>query len=693
MTANLSTAKGKKKFGQNLNKALVAEDTELKTATTTTNRNNENNGMLLMSTSKRTTMGGSTTSNTIGGGGGSSTSNSSSIPRNSNNIKKATTISSASSSLFFTAQSQHDALLNAIGASTTKTVVAVPDAWTKQPPPPPIQTNRVTTVHPMEMNTETSSAKKNVVLEKIGETTTVVPSLSSSSSVPSSSSAVPLSEMKKKSNLIQNTDPKWNEYGGRGDMSSHSQILVTANKKEKEMMLQRAKEKIQARQQEEEIRTAAIRERAQQRLKELDASSSSKTNNNNNNNNGSNGRTKKEGKLWDPATNTMEDVEKKQVQALEEVPSKDDNVIHLQSYEDRSRGVVDSSTPRMLYDPATGSMVAVKANKKSSNIKRRVNSNQNKSNRNGESEAPSNCNSTTTNNNINSTSSSNSTNKTNKNGAKQVFTTEGKKKDRWNKTRKDVKKVNGSSSASSRRGRSGRGKVDNDYNDSSVALYTGYGAVTQPELGMQTISNTIINTTTTPMNYAVIKGNDKMELLVDAADSPTLKPTAKEFAPSQAALAAAAAAAANLSASEDEDDDEMGDDIIDDDDDGLGFDPTGALMDGLIENHALDLDALKLSTPALDSSEPRHIFAFGSSGTWGGASETSDWSKVPIGGGTGGLFGGGSGSSGIDSTFGLHHASNKNERNTTDSSFTLGDSWGTAFGSSIVHNGNQKTGG
>ena len=223
-------------------------------------------------------------------------------------------------------------------------------------------------------------------------------------------------------------------------------------------------------------------------------------------------------------------------------------------------------------------------------------------------------------------------------GGNKAAASDKPKRERGGRNRKEGGRGgnNAKSSQSSRRSRKGGGrKVDNEGTYGNVALYTGFDAG-QPQLGMQTTTMTEEPTPT----FEVVKADDKMELLADANDSPTLKPTAKEFAPSQAALAAAAARAANggSSVSSDEERDEDGGDDFndgddDEDNDGLGFDPTQD-MDGLMmsgDHHddedsdaALDFDALNLTDPISfptkdGDDEPRHIFAFGSSGTWGGA--------------------------------------------------------------------------
>lgn len=117
-----------------------------------------------------------------------------------------------------------------------------------------------------------------------------------------------------------------------------------------------------------------------------------------------------------------------------------------------------------------------------------------------------------------------------------------------------------------------------------------------------------------------IKADDKLELTLDDS-SPTLKPTAKAWAPSQAALAAAAVAAAKSNVSEE-------DEYSDEGSLGLDFDPTRVLEPHEPDHLDVDLDALKLE-PAVYTGD--HIFAFGTSGTWGSkpVKENDDWGVVP----------------------------------------------------------------
>jgi hypothetical protein len=185
-----------------------------------------------------------------------------------------------------------------------------------------------------------------------------------------------------------------------------------------------------------------------------------------------------------------------------------------------------------------------------------------------------------------------------------------------------------------------------DYDgDGDVTLYTGFN----PE-----------ELVPEPIEY--VRADDKLELVTGVDDSPSLKPTAKEWAPSQAALAAARVAAEHSRSKAVESSDEDDGFVVDVEDDdgplGLGFDPT-IDMDFVMQSPSHDeeakriesfaISALALEPPAfaatVDQSGPRHLFAFGTSGTWGlshpsSTTSASDW-KVPDVGDVSGLFGAG----------------------------------------------------
>ena len=159
----------------------------------------------------------------------------------------------------------------------------------------------------------------------------------------------------------------------------------------------------------------------------------------------------------------------------------------------------------------------------------------------------------------------------------------------------------------------------------------------------------------------LVKGDDKFELLTGAPESPTLKATAMEWAPSQTAMAAAAAAKEllakdkfNSQASVDSVASGSVGFLSDDDSDdgldptsyvGLGFNPTEN-MDSVMaspSSHPLaavayDVGFTPLSIDAVNpsavGSSTHNYFAFGLSGTWGtggGASltgSTGNWGAM-----------------------------------------------------------------
>jgi len=136
-----------------------------------------------------------------------------------------------------------------------------------------------------------------------------------------------------------------------------------------------------------------------------------------------------------------------------------------------------------------------------------------------------------------------------------------------------------------------------------------------------------------------VKPNERISLGVGVGDySPTLQATAKEWAPSRAALTAAAAAVVERTAvmpapvdSVDEDDEEVDDAPL-----GLGFDPT-LHMDSMMHSPSaeptshldtVDFAALSLEPAMHSTGQGTHnIFAFESGATWGASNSGghNDW--------------------------------------------------------------------
>lgn len=176
----------------------------------------------------------------------------------------------------------------------------------------------------------------------------------------------------------------------------------------------------------------------------------------------------------------------------------------------------------------------------------------------------------------------------------------------------------------------------------------------------------------TPIQLDWLKPNEKIELVTGMdEESPTLQATAREWAPSQAAMSAAAQAAVLPSlGSQDMDDDDDSDDgppsttleprenpsniltnLSDDEDDdddvpdfmGLGFDPTKD-MDAVIQSpsaakadanelEGVDFGAYALEPPLCGVSANNHnIFAFGSSAAWGAGGGSDGWGAPMLGG-------------------------------------------------------------
>lgn len=437
-------------------------------------------------------------------------------------------------------------------------------------------------------------------------------------------------------------------------------------------------------------------------------------------------------------------------------------VIHLTSYEDRDRGEQRTSTPRMLYDPKSGSMVAVKGPATSAAIKTTTTSTR-EARKSRKSQQPiallkrsvpsptashesSSSGKAPPSPMVATTAPARNANK--RGGRKDVVAsvapTDGKPTDKLTmanttstaKVRNAAKRGGRNSSGNaisnntsrtgsntaannnnnnrrSRGGRSRNGRKDEDegdmYNNNGtygVALYTGFDPEALEHTGMQqhyyTADEQEEEEEVMPV-FEVLKADDKIELLTGEDDSPTLKPTAKVFAPSQAALAAAArsdAKADQYHSNNNTDDDE--DEEDDDGPLGLGFDPPFD-MDGLMQSPIVpagsmhhgdfDLNALKLNPPLNnnnnDNGLPRHIFAFGSSGTWGDAQvhSSTDWDVPIVGlGGRGGLFGD------VSDTFGL--AKSKDSAAVSEAFLNLptGSAWGGFGKGGISAAENQKTG-
>ncbi|KAL7566932.1 hypothetical protein ACA910_017252 [Epithemia clementina (nom. ined.)] len=458
----------------------------------------------------------------------------------------------------------------------------------------------------------------------------------------------------------------WDEYGGRGQPTAAANGTLPETDEQRAYMSRLAKERAQMKLQEEEARIAEQKARANQRLKDLEQKQTLNGESKNIVEKQNGLQNKNEARtIWEPENKTNGVKANGQESAKASTPAKADAVdipepqplIHLASYEDRDRGERGTgAAPRMLYDPKSGSMVEVKSKPESAGIKPKKVRAKGKKER---DTAP-----------------------------PEVILKNGRNKQ---KARKDPtanvqvekKKANPNRRFPRTRGvlykRDGKGglrsadECDGDlgYGAHSVpggrirnaeaydawveenkSSYSGNGyAGNYHKINVDTAANLNLGLSF-ETGYAAeepqpildwVKANDKIELLTGVDDSPTLKPTAKEWAPSVAAIAAAVAAAnaakdgSDDTASlvdvarghEDTEDEEESDEA----DDGLGFDPLQGIdfmsspanltSKSAEELATVDLPSLALDPPVFsgassgeDTAISRSFFAFGSSGTW-----------------------------------------------------------------------------
>lgn len=321
------------------------------------------------------------------------------------------------------------------------------------------------------------------------------------------------------------------------------------------------------------------------------------------------------------------------------------NKIQLSSYEDIDRGERNSG-PRMLFDPKSGAMVTVKTLKEPKKNERIVK----KKEKNLETTEP-------------KKNGKNKPKAKKKESGKDTAQNEPKKSTTTDRPKNRHGPNNNRTEGQAGRGRNppAYGKFNKqphstyqeemygeyDYNNNKKHNIEEYQ---QEELQLQTGFNPV------PLDY--VKATDKIELVTGMDESPSLKPTAKEWAPSQAAIAAANAAVAEKRSTGSKADkktsvqvDSSEDDI---DADGLGFDPTEHMefvmqspsheMDLEDRMASMDLNALSLEPqmyPSGSSAIPRNLFAFGTSETWSTANSNNinaNWG-ASTGGGASGLFG------------------------------------------------------
>lgn len=498
----------------------------------------------------------------------------------------------------------------------------------------------------------------------------------------------------------------WDEYGGRGETTAAEKQLVEIED-QTSVMTRLARERAERRQAEEQAREQAQRERAAQRLQELEEKMAANT---------PPTPPPQAMRSWDATrSGTRELWEPEQLEDAASSPRTSPMaaatasgytgpLIHLASYEDRDRGERHAA-PRMLFDPKSGSMVAVKGRGDEAGGRKKTTK---KTRKDTKSDSP--------------TDSKNGRTKRDKSEEDKkrvnpqrrlprtcgVLYTRDDKGNCFCADDCDGDLGYGAHSVPGGRTRNPEAyaeyvkqhqqfydKEGNAYDehydmydgdpysprdDENVALYTGFNP--DDELAVPE-----------PMEY--VRADDKLEL-VTGVESPSLKPTAKEWAPSQAALAAAAAAAAAQRATDRSvdtsvEEEEDGDDA--DGPNGLGFDPT-MHMDFVMGSPSADdpvesvaISALALEPPVYppNRSGPRHIFAFGTSGTWGvNQTPSSSWKVSNLH--EGGLFGG---------AFGDAMAEEDRRDSTSFLNIPPSNSWGspTFEGLSTNNEGSQTTAG
>lgn len=569
---------------------------------------NERNGLLLLSAKKSSTSGGLLSSKSP---------SAASRPLPSLNLQ---TQSNAST---------HQFLLSAVVGASQVELRSQPDAWgvaDKQHVPVPLELNQMEDINPHE------DAKP-----------------SEEGHYDHSRDGSPRYE----------TEASWDEYGGRGVQSGNLDEQCTH-------MSRLAKQGAEHRRREEEQRFTEQRNKAAQRLQELDDRAGR-------------GYNSGERKLWDPEGDKNR--QERPNRAPESPVDEKEALIHLSSYEDRDRGMRSgSSAPRMLFDPKSGSMVEVKARDEKANSKRKERKPRQRKDRDSKGDAPADGkkNPRKMKGRKESMSSEKSENEAKPKSSSRLPRTCGVlygRNEKGNLICKD--ECDGDLGYGCHSVRGGRVRNAEGYQKfveehaeifqrQKELMQDGYeGGYLDDESkknGLTLQTGFQLEDTAEPLEW--IKAHDKIELVTGADDSPTLKPTAKEWAPSQTALAAAAAVAANAKQefsgdnSMESDEDAVEDEIEDDEDgnSGLGFDPMQDMDFMSSPTHlphpedaiaSVDLGALSLETSAFPSGESAtkgNIFAFGST-TWG-ASGGDD--KGVLGWGTsagsdngtgGGLFG------------------------------------------------------
>jgi len=469
--------------------------------------------------------------------------------------------------------------------------------------------------------------------------------------------------------------PNWDEYGGRNLSPEKMSQGTLANTDDDDyqvaFMTKRARERSEQRRSEEEARINLQKERANQRLKELEEKIG---------NCDTDDEQPRQRTLYDPnrpynsggknargnGSSDTDLARNGRAMSATGDDSRDMKVsqqpmIKLSSYDDRDRGA--SSGPRMLFDPKSGSMVAVSSREettkgrgrkerkkarngreKDSKVESRVDNDASKASRKGKSRKDDAANQQTS-----SSDSKRGRNQSNKRlprtcgvlykkdnkghyvcadgadgdlgyGAHSVPGGKSRNPDAYARIMKEKK---GSIEESKNTEKPNGSQLDDP---SSPALDPA------PEVTLQT-GMTIDEADAI---HGWVLPNEKILLVTGHDESPTLQATAKAWAPSEAALSAAAKAAAgrnvSMSGSVESNEEEVEEDVPL----GLGFDPT-LHMDSMMQSPAaepatnlnpVDFSALSLEPAMQTTAQNTHsIFAFESGSTWGtgNTGSHSDW--------------------------------------------------------------------
>lgn len=732
-TTTTTTTTGKKKFGKNLNKLTKPPAPPAASETSKANAASRN-GLLLLSTNKR---------------------NSGSGPSNGLLASKPS-VAAPLPSLglqYESSTSTHDVLLGAVVGAAASRAEQTPDAWGVAAAANNSNNNSNNLIN--GSNAEASEPPKSEAVKAEKATTPPEhspPSARDEAALPSSN---------------------WDEYGGReatgrGLVSTdRPPAVVHANNEpdvdsQQAYMAKLARERAERRRQEEAARAKDQKEKASQRLRALE--SKMEANNGNSQSvvleplGGHNANTPgsvnapvasrtTQRTLYDPirtysslvggangareskgsnatsggSIGSREDLQNPQGRGNGDLSPKPNAtpgaysgpVIHLNSYEDRDRGEAPRpAAPRMLFDPKSGSMVAVPSREDNPRgDKRQRNKRGGGRGKNADED------------NNNGNSRGNNKQSKGKNGKKAGKSERGKNSNKKNSVNPERKlpRTRGVLYARDDKGNVycadgcdgdlgygahsvHGGRVRNpeahakfleqqqqlykeqappagheQQRDLSMERYKGYEhnpyQATDDMLATGFSMNNSSEPEETPqpqMQMDWVKPNEKIELVTGMDDeSPTLQATAREWAPSQAALAAAAQAAALPSLGSQDDSDKNSDGGLpvnleprdspaanllvsinmsqdEDDDDaqaphsfegvlGLGFEN----MDSVIQSTS-KIDATAASSNQLDgvdfgalSLEPQlcgitannhnNIFAFGSSATWGTGGDSNDW--------------------------------------------------------------------